>query len=153
LDFLLTYKLSQDHLELYFGCIRSRLGCNNNPTAKQFESTYKRLLIHGVFRGFNGNCLPQDDTEALCADQTSMQGRTESDLSEIENQYGLLHTEWDHDYVKSLIRINELSPFQEAVMEYVGGFVVRQALRKINCEICCQSIAKQVSMLTDFLQS
>jgi len=35
LHYLLTYKLSQDHLELFFGCIRLRGGCNN-PTASQF---------------------------------------------------------------------------------------------------------------------
>lgn len=33
LDFkyILTYKFSQDHLELLFACIRSRGGYNNNP--------------------------------------------------------------------------------------------------------------------------
>jgi len=34
--YLLTYKLSQDHLELYFCCIRRMGGFNNNPSAKQF---------------------------------------------------------------------------------------------------------------------
>ncbi|KAF0719484.1 THAP domain-containing protein 9, partial [Aphis craccivora] len=31
LKYILTYKMSQDHLELFFGCIRSRGGSNNNP--------------------------------------------------------------------------------------------------------------------------
>ncbi|TGZ45601.1 THAP domain-containing protein 9 [Temnothorax longispinosus] len=41
LEYLLTYKLSQDHVELFFSAIRSRGGHNNNPTAKQFESAFK----------------------------------------------------------------------------------------------------------------
>ena len=35
LNYLLTFKLSQDHLETFFGCIRARLGSNNNPTVLQ----------------------------------------------------------------------------------------------------------------------
>jgi len=51
LKYLLTYKTSQDHLEIFFGKIRSRQGCNDNPTADQFSSTYKRLLMHGASIG------------------------------------------------------------------------------------------------------
>ena len=145
LKYLLTYKLSQDHLELFFGNIRSRLGCNNNPTASQFQSTYRRLLIHGVQHGLNGNCLPQDDTELL-ADTTVSNCReaTDSDISKIVTQYNLLdQVDCDHDYVQTLTRITELSPFQDSVVEYIGGFVVRKALEKIKCEICCVAIAKQ----------
>ena len=35
LSYLLTYKLSQDHLEHFFGLIRARFGANNNPTQLQ----------------------------------------------------------------------------------------------------------------------
>ena len=145
LKYLLTYKLSQDHLELFFGCVRSRLGCNNNPTAKQFQSTYRRLLIHGVTHGLNGNCLPQDDTELLAdTTQSSPQEETDSDISKNVKQYNLEdQAECDHDYIKALTRITELSPFQNSVMEYIGGFAVKKALQRIKCETCCLSIAKQ----------
>ncbi|CAI6377671.1 unnamed protein product [Macrosiphum euphorbiae] len=46
LEYLLTYKLSQDHLEIFFSAVRPRSGFSNNPTAAQFEAAYKRLLIH-----------------------------------------------------------------------------------------------------------
>jgi hypothetical protein len=36
--YLLTYKLSQDHLELFFSCLRACGGCNNNPTSRQFTA-------------------------------------------------------------------------------------------------------------------
>lgn len=38
LRYLLTYKLSQDHLELFFSAIRSRGGWNNNPSATFISS-------------------------------------------------------------------------------------------------------------------
>lgn len=43
---LLTYKISQDHLENYFSAMRGMFGLNNNPNCKQFETGYKRLLVH-----------------------------------------------------------------------------------------------------------
>jgi len=61
LDFLLSYKLSQDHLEMFFSAVRSRGGFNNNPTAFQFESAYKRLLVHCEIKSSDSaNCLAQD---------------------------------------------------------------------------------------------
>jgi hypothetical protein len=36
-----AYKVSLDHLELFFSSIRSAGGWNNNPTARQFTAAYK----------------------------------------------------------------------------------------------------------------
>ena len=49
--YLLTYKLSQDHLELYFSCIRRMGGWNNNPSAKQFGYAYRTLLSRASVTG------------------------------------------------------------------------------------------------------
>uniref|UniRef100_A0A1A8QWL9 THAP domain containing 9 n=1 Tax=Nothobranchius rachovii TaxID=451742 RepID=A0A1A8QWL9_9TELE len=43
--YLLTYKLSQDHLELFFSAIRACGGHNNNPSVRQFRGAYKCLLV------------------------------------------------------------------------------------------------------------
>ena len=36
--YLLTYKLSQDHIELFFSAVRARGGFNNNPASMQFRN-------------------------------------------------------------------------------------------------------------------
>jgi len=46
IKYLFTYKLSQDHLELFFGAVRSSLGCNNKPTVRLFISAYKLVITH-----------------------------------------------------------------------------------------------------------
>ena len=56
LKYLLTYKLSQDHIELFFGAVRASLGCNNNPTVRQFTSAYKRLLMRHSIEGLHRQC-------------------------------------------------------------------------------------------------
>ena len=58
--------MSQDHIELFFGKIRSMGGCNNNPTSKQFSCAYKKLLVHNDIQDvLRGNCLPLDSVPAL----------------------------------------------------------------------------------------
>ena len=43
--FVLTYKFSQDHLELLFNKIRQRGGWNNNPNVHAFKMALRRILI------------------------------------------------------------------------------------------------------------
>ncbi|KOC62252.1 hypothetical protein WH47_04010 [Habropoda laboriosa] len=60
LQYLLAYKLLQDHLEVFFSAIRSMGRHNNNPTVKLFYAAYKKLLIHtGVISSLQANCIEQ----------------------------------------------------------------------------------------------
>lgn len=66
------YRLSQDHLELFFGSVRSLGGCNNNPTARQFKSTFKKILIRSEVRESGlGNCIPVENIMILNCVSTS----------------------------------------------------------------------------------
>ena len=64
LKYLLTYKMSQDHLELFFGAVRASGGWNNNPTTRQFIAAHKQLMMRHNIEGERGNCTPQDDTQS-----------------------------------------------------------------------------------------
>jgi hypothetical protein len=55
LKYLLTYKLSQDHLEVFFSAIRAKGGHNNNPSAIQFQSAYRQMLVRHEINA-SGNC-------------------------------------------------------------------------------------------------
>jgi len=44
LKYIPCYKFSQDHIELFFGCVRAQGGCNNNPTVRQFKPLTKNFL-------------------------------------------------------------------------------------------------------------
>lgn len=67
INYIRMYKLSQNHLELFFGQIRSQGGHNNNPTAKQFRSAYRKLVIRiNNIQSFNtGNCIPLEHIDIL----------------------------------------------------------------------------------------
>lgn len=85
LKYLLTYKLSQDHLELFFGCVRCHLGYNNNPTCRQFIAAYKRLLVQNEIKASkNANCVNLELVPILTFDSSSVQRVTSnSDNTEI----------------------------------------------------------------------
>jgi len=63
-DYFLSYKLSQDHVEMFFSCIRRMNGHNNNPTTTQYKSAYKKLLFHklNIIMSSSANCTPLDQT-------------------------------------------------------------------------------------------
>ena len=53
------YKISQDHLEIFFSCLRYHGGNNNNSTAGQFRTAYKKLLVNAELKpSYTGNCIP-----------------------------------------------------------------------------------------------
>ncbi|KYN26640.1 THAP domain-containing protein 9 [Trachymyrmex cornetzi] len=61
--YILTYKFSQDHLEIFFSKIRARHGFNNNPTCDQFRYAMRQLLLHAdIKQTINANCF-EFDTE------------------------------------------------------------------------------------------
>lgn len=50
LTYLLVYKVSQDHLQLFFSSVRYRGGWNNKLTGRQFKGAYRRLLVRSETR-------------------------------------------------------------------------------------------------------
>ena len=49
--YVLTYKMSQDHLELLFACIRGKNGFNNNPNIIQLKASIKKILLRNFLIG------------------------------------------------------------------------------------------------------
>ena len=138
LDYILTYKFSQDHLEVLFSSIRAMGGFNNNPTAKQFASAYKKLLVHNeVKSSAEANCLPQDNTNILTV--SSRRTETETDLN----------TNCDIDYDNiPLSAIN--SSLTEPVV-YVAGFVERKIIKQIKCDTCIELLNRCEPYVSSFI--
>ena len=145
LKYLLIYKFSQDHLEIFFGCVRSCGGCNNNPTVNQFISAYKRLLVRQEVKAINGNCVAQDDVKLLPVVHLSRPKKAGIGTPMEENKriFDLIHK---YDLIKQPSHNNEddyadtpnftaLSQFVENAVVYIGGYVVRNVNKRLACEI------------------
>lgn len=58
LKYFLTYKISQDHLALYFCCLRSRGGWNDNPIVIQVLWAVRHLFYRNSIKpSINGNIV------------------------------------------------------------------------------------------------
>lgn len=145
LDFLSTYKLSQDHLEIFFSAIRAKGGFNNNPTATQFKSAFKRLLVHGELKHLtSGNCIPLSHINILMCkrpemaiNKTSDRNRMIDDNQNLDDNFQEELAEEivnnDHDYLTDPTRITEYS---RRVIIYIAGFVVKALKKQIKCCDC-----------------
>jgi len=138
LTYLLTYKLNQDHLETFFSALRSRGGFNDNPSAKQFETSYKRLLVrHEIEASDKGNCLINDVQILYVSSQKKRSDGLFTEVDDIE----LFADAFDRDY---LSRLCQLSPYIDEVVKYISGFVVRKLLTNI-CHVCATFITASSS--------
>ena len=69
--FLLTRRLNQDPLEIFFGVIRQAGGFNANPTPYQFRNAYRKACFNSLLQpDRTGNCFP--DGDKLLATQSKL---------------------------------------------------------------------------------
>lgn len=144
LKYILAYKFSQDHIELFFGNIRSQGGFNNNPNSRQFKSAYKKLLTHlELGSKFTGNSVPLENVPILnCGATVSNINNTSIGYRfDIENEYLLVEDSSYETYQNNCDILsdslnNSSSEYICQIVGYIAGFVVRHLLKKIKCEIC-----------------
>lgn len=160
LNYLLTYKLSQDHLELFFCAIRSRGGWCPNPTAAQFVNAFKQLLIHHEISNSSGN-VQGNDIAILNVSSGSFKGakidKFDVDVySDAENKrtikkYRLDETEPTtlQDEISEFLHLfwavpdSNVNETSKQCVGYIAGFVIRAIRKKIRCDDClvaCESL-------------
>lgn len=160
LNHIPVYRLSQDHIELFFGSVRAMGGHNNNPTARQFRSAYKKLVIRQNNIGhFNtGNCIPLDHIDILHYSSSdpikvinnSSNNNYDNIVDSEENS--IIHNNFvsDHDYITC--QNNYIySDFSKEVIIYIAGFVAHKLTSVLRCEPCL--IALCAVNKEDFLNS
>ena len=138
LKYLLSYKFSQDHIELFFCAVRGRGGWNNNPTARQFKAAYKRLLVHRNVKDIaTGNVIPQEPIELLTISSHIEQEQEQIDAEAVVEQRRITNdvVQFDHDY-SDIPDFIHLSLYVDNVVVYIAGFVVRKILPKMSCLHC-----------------
>jgi len=138
LKFILTYKMSQDHLEIFFGCIRARGGSNNNPNCIQFKKSLRQLLFTKNITVENGNCshfvIPGGDVLDFRCEKRSFITEDSENIfeSDINNYLDILNSV-------------QLGEYTGEILDYIAGYIVRSICKKLVCPFCvgillsCQS--------------
>ena len=139
--YLLTYKLSQDHLELFFSAIRARGGYNNNPNVRQFRGAYKRLLVRHQVKKGTGNCLLRDSTTILDSTPATVNIARRVDVEPVEVLVP------DDDTLSDLPDVDHLSEYKEAAISYITGFIVKKKMKqKVTCMPCSEALTSSHSV-------
>lgn len=126
--YVLTYKVSQDNLEIFFSLLRGSGGWNNNPNAMQLKWALKKLLHkNSIQASENGNCLNNilDDTHSifsLCSGKKVPDKSVEVSLASLCDQLSAI------DPV--------ISDLQNEILYYISGFITRRILQNNVCVDC-----------------
>jgi hypothetical protein len=113
MNFLVTFKMSQDPLENFFSSVRMSCGNNNNPTAIQFRSAFQSLLCGSLNKNDNGNAIFEDTLPVI-------------ELSSV-------CLDWNCNLDKLISNDNQ---FVENVIIYISGFIMRTLMKKEKCLYC-----------------
>ena len=111
-EYILTYRFSQDAIEMFFSKIRSRFGWNNNPTALQFKYALRSLLLKNKIESpSTANCVLLSDQE----NSPTSSGKIDPFVSHLL----LSSNVWRAD-----------------VLYYISGYVAKKLLESIHCPEC-----------------
>lgn len=120
--YVLTYRLSQDHLETLFSRIRGRGGWNNNPNVLQFKYALRALLQkNGILPSEKGNCVSLPCDNNLHSGENSVQ--EDEVITDPKCEF--------------LIRsLEKPSPYHSDVLYYICGYISRKIIQKNQCDEC-----------------
>ena len=139
-SYVLTYKYSQDHIEILFSCIRARGGWNNNPNSLQLKYALRRMLFgNSVTASVNANCQVFDDTVVIPIFRTQKHA---APLAEDPNcpKDDEQDTHRMSELMNGLIKSNPHSEFVNNILEYISGCVVAKLMKKVKCPSCIANL-------------
>lgn len=143
IKYLPVYKISQDHLELLFGHIRAHGGCNNNPTPRQFQAIYKKLLVKTELRDVdNGNCTSLENIAILTCSSAVENINITIDPRDRDQAADDVHELYQmavfEDQIDTLLQ--NMSNFTSQVICYIAGFVIHKLFKSLKCETCISAL-------------
>eukprot|EP00795_Rhopilema_esculentum_P015643 gene15643-6927_t len=123
----MSYRFSQDALEMFFSKIRGRFGWNNNPNALQFKHAIRALLIRNNVEAPNtANCitalndLPEGTNDVI--DDTTFNDKSQTIDPAV---HALLNTStnWRFD-----------------ALYYISGYIAKKMVATMKCPECAVAL-------------
>lgn len=160
--FLATYRMSQDHLEMFFCKIRSMNGYNDNPMSQQFISAYRKLLYQSDMTiSGRANVLCRDSSNILTV---SSGAKRNTNLQEDVAQHSGHNAErnissdeqideFDEFFEWDLIKNNDFlsDNVQDVGICYMANVIERRLTEcdQINCALCPKVFTNNKQMEND----
>lgn len=134
LQHILTYRWSQDHLEIFFSGIQATLECNNNPTVRQFNSSMKKLLVQTDIWERRGQNCEDNDVPDVSGVRSSSKWKKPLTVPQYESLPGDKTFKIDPDVENWVV----YSAYKKSVIHYITStsLVSKMALRSLKCRTC-----------------
>nr|XP_018912710.1 PREDICTED: uncharacterized protein LOC109041008 [Bemisia tabaci] len=116
-----------------------RDGWNNNPTARQLETSYNRCLVNLNLKSpVTGNCIQDEEMPIL--DCSSREKKKKEVLESEPNYEDKLQFNFEEgsiflDHIYEL-RPEELTPLTKIICVHISGFVVKRLIETLKCPAC-----------------
>ena len=130
--YVLTYKLSQDHLEMLFSRIRRHGGWNNNPNCLQLKYALRAILMkNGITPSRNANCV-----------DITVEEPANVMFQHVPSQ-AAINSQAQMQEFASLLRKPTI--WHDQVLNYLAGYIARHVVKvknsviKINILTCVKS--------------
>jgi Transposase protein/THAP domain len=141
---VMMYPTSQDHIEIFFGFIRLRLGCNDNPDSYILECVYKSILgLKAMYVTGNGNCEMRIDDCHL---------NTSSSRVKISNIGIKVNESWKLNKSKekapgrtrkataTSLSAEDTERFTQSAISWNSLVIQRQIEDELDCSECVQNL-------------
>ena len=132
--YVLTYKMSQDHLELFFSKIRRRGGWNNNPNVQQFTWALRKVLLkNSITPSSKANCLNFEGDAAETAVFNFRWGRRVQSSNENPD------CQPDQEVLVALQSLENEGTSEEIrdnILFYICGYICRTLQKSLSCPQC-----------------
>ena len=139
--YLLTYKFSQDHIELLFSCIRSRGGWNNNPNVLQFKYAIRKMLMRNAITASKyANCVDFTGCNDIIPIFHTRKHKKSTTNEDIEQASASNND--SSDIFSMCEQLNEVghSEFTSNVLFYIAGYIVSKLIKTLACAACKKSL-------------
>lgn len=121
---LYAFRICQDLLELFFGCIRRMNGCNDNPSEQQFCAAYKKLLFQNEITTSEGSNCQNDLTKILSVSSAKQVEANRDIIQEIEVLKNF-------DFLNPGILAQNMTALRSHATAYMASVVEATVVRKI----------------------
>lgn len=133
LEHFFNFQFSQDHLETFFSLIRQSLGANNNPSSKQFEYAYRKLLV----------CAPNLSAEKTNCIISASDLLTVSSAQQLIQQSARGQTQLSYEGSSAIERIQiemcfdelinpEIDDFQKHTFAFLASTIEANIIKKLQ---------------------
>ena len=149
--YLLTYKFSQDHIELLFSCIRAKGGWNNNPNCLQLKYAMRKMLLrNAVIASKNANCetFSNYSTTIIPFFHSRKHKAPLVESPSESNSSDQLDSSPEEDLLCSHLNAPTTSEFLSNILFYIGGYIVSKLVKKLSCSSCKTSLLAQFTTTT-----